>query len=407
MRPVRTLRRTKSVLNLRAAAAADAGGEEITSANAQGKFPADGALFAANLPDKMSAAEHEEFLHELLDVFGRNWVQIKQDKNGRPFAIVQFDTIEAANDVLRNGQGMVYNGRELRLEKAKVERALIITKADGSRAVTDWEAHNLLSRYGPIDMICSTDMIRKRDTALPRGQYVRFEFWLNCRDALRMFSEHYSGYRIQDAGEMKPIDREYTASGATITTGGARDDPQGDELSIYVGNLPEGTTREELIDIFQRFGNIKGINHVSQQFPEMNNCFAFIEYSTVRQAELACEAQVTIRGTKLRIEPKEYTARRRIRTAQGGPPQSPKPPPAPRPRFAWPERAETRIPTERTPIKIAPEANAALQERLAQNNLDNKAVGGNLGNQAKKGVYTPPHRRGKEGDGNDKNPYSN
>lgn len=43
-----------------------------------------------------------------------------------------------------------------------------------------------------------------------------------------------------------------------------------DQKSIYVGNLPEETTRDELEEMFLEYGNIVQVNIIKKTFREFN-----------------------------------------------------------------------------------------------------------------------------------------
>lgn len=61
------------------------------------------------------------------------------------------------------------------------------------------------------------------------------------------------------------------------------------------------------------------------------NIFGFIEFSTVAEAEAASQTEIDIHGQRIRVEPKEYSARRHTRLQPFGPT-----PPAQRSRtIAW------------------------------------------------------------------------
>lgn len=61
------------------------------------------------------------------------------------------------------------------------------------------------------------------------------------------------------------------------------------------------------------------------------NIFGFVEFSNVVEAEAAAEAEMDIRGQRIRVEPKEYSARRHTRLQPFGQSNS-----AERPRaIAW------------------------------------------------------------------------
>jgi hypothetical protein len=63
--------------------------------------------------------------------------------------------------------------------------AVIISKISGAY-ISEAEARQILSPYGAIDYICPTSAIRGRAVGMPQGIYVRFAFYLDCRDALRV-----------------------------------------------------------------------------------------------------------------------------------------------------------------------------------------------------------------------------
>jgi RNA recognition motif-containing protein len=404
------LRRVKSSEDLRADSAASAShqvaknndevkpradrGRKITPANAQGLCPPDACLFAANLEDNKSVEDHERDLLSKFGCFGECYPQIKTDRKGHEFAILQFETVEQANNALRHGQGMLINGRPLRLEKAKVERALLITDMEGKRVITEHEARSLLTHFGQIEFICTTDLIPGRPSGLPRGQYVRFMYWLDCRDAMYHFHEKYDdSYRLQLANGLEPRLVEYDQLGATIVRGLDHGASSVDRRSVFIGNLPEDASKPEVEAIFSNFGTVVMANVVKKAYPNVNNYFAFVEFSSVEEVEAACNADVTLRERKLRIEPKEYTARRKSRLTWSAAQE------VQQPRVVCPERPEPSRPRWR----LDPAAQAALAARLAGNQTTNAIISDQVANVWKdefptpKGdrsdKYTPPHRR--------------
>ncbi|ETN43360.1 uncharacterized protein HMPREF1541_02519 [Cyphellophora europaea CBS 101466] len=367
-------------------------GTEIDPSNAQGKLPPDAAIFAANLIDEMADDQLQHALHQAFDIFGKCYIQVKRDRSGHPFAIIQYETVASASQALRDGCKTIINGREVRLEKARVDRAVIITHLSRGSPVLEPEARNLLSQFGEIELIVSTDLIRGRPNSLLKGQYVRFVYWLDCRDALRGFHHITDQYRLQLATGVEPRSRITSENGTTIVTGLGRARTNIDAKSIFVGALPEDVSKTEVFDTFSQFGEIFELNIVRKRYEGSMNCFSFIEFNTPFEADNAITSDVWIRGQKLRIEPKEYSTRRGHRNPQGYPPYQSRNY-QPRPRQPDPSYAQS-------PARISPAANAALQERLAQNNLANNTIVGSYGNRAPN-IYTPPHLRG-----NGPNPYS-
>lgn len=106
-----------------------------------------------------------------------------------------------------------------------------------------------------------------------------------------------------------------------------------DQKSIFLGNLPFEVTETELCEIFSPYGTILGCDlirkpiigaayHVHRNEEYLLTCregekafnvFAFIEFSEVAEADSAAQCEVNIRKQRIRVEPKEYSARRHTR----------------------------------------------------------------------------------------------
>lgn len=63
--------------------------------------------------------------------------------------------------------------------------AVILSKRDGTY-VTEPQAHGLLAQYGPISDCIPVEASHHPDYSVPQGMYVKFAFYLDCRDALRV-----------------------------------------------------------------------------------------------------------------------------------------------------------------------------------------------------------------------------
>lgn len=93
-----------------------------------------------------------------------------------------------------------------------------------------------------------------------------------------------------------------------------------DMRSIFIGNLPLDATEQEVIEIFQTYGDVKLCNILSKPLGNRGyNVFGFVEFSTVYEARAASGANIDLRGHRIRVEPKEYSARRKARMATMGP----------------------------------------------------------------------------------------
>lgn len=168
----------------------------------------------------------------------------------------------------------------------------------------------MLDRYGPIELLGGTDRMEHPPRHnMQGGMFVKFAFYLDCQDALKAFQNQTSGYVLILAPSMEP--RLQYNRGSPVIRGFATPRSAVDQKSIFVGNLPEGTTRSDLHNLFDDFGMIVQVNVIRKVFGDdgINN-FGFVEFHTVEDAEHASHAERTFKGIKLRIEPKEYSARR-------------------------------------------------------------------------------------------------
>jgi RNA recognition motif-containing protein len=248
--------------------------------------------------------------------------------------------------------------------------AVIIFKPNGER-IFENEAREVLSQYGALDFVCSTAVLRGRSSTLPHGVYARFAFYLDCRDALKVFISpicvcliltvlqdffgHHDPkrYRIQLATGVEPILRK-TPHGSGTMKGLTPPRSATDIKSIFIGGLPEDATREDLVNMFQEYGTVVDSNVVTKIYPGNSiNVFGFVEYATSDQASAAAADEHFMGDKKLRVEPKEYSARRATRL------NTPISPPA---------RTDTPA---YTPRRITPNASRALAMRLMQNEAEN------------------------------------
>lgn len=60
--------------------------------------------------------------------------------------------------------------------------------------------------------------------------------------------------------------------------------------NIYVGNLPYGTTQEDLQDLFSQYGQIKSVHLISDKFTGRSKGFGFVEMNSDEEADQAIKA---------------------------------------------------------------------------------------------------------------------
>ncbi|EXJ54251.1 hypothetical protein A1O7_09588 [Cladophialophora yegresii CBS 114405] len=288
-----------------------------TAANAQGLFRPDALIFVANLSMRRTEEELEMTVHHAFDAYGPNHVRIHYDRNKHPYAFVQYETAEDANAAVSGAFGMVLDGRKIRIERAKAERAVILSKFDGSN-VTEAEARSILARFGPMEIVAPTTTPNRHGTGTSTGIYVRFAYYLDCRDALRLFDNHRNTYRLFIAPSLEPR-LHVGPDGRSVVRGFQQPRSAIDQKSIYVGNLPEGTNKAELEQYFSAFGHILNVNVMRKIYDgSIVNNFAFVEFAHQHEAIQAAAGERHFHGVKLRVEAKEYSARHQARVLPVG-----------------------------------------------------------------------------------------
>ncbi|KAK5079729.1 hypothetical protein LTR70_008344 [Exophiala xenobiotica] len=334
--------------------------DPITPQNAQGVLPPEACIFVAKYVKKepgkdllltsssLSVSRTDEQLeksvHDAFDQFGNCIVKVRRDRHGHPFALVQYHTIDAATQAIEGGRDLIVDDRKIRTEHAEARREYILQNADtglsigsgsvvlsrvGGGPVSKDEAHELLSRYGPIQETQPTTHADANTYGMPEGIWVKFAYYLDFKDALKAFNSTTTMHKIMEPPNLEPR----TRLGPVVVSsprGQGHRTPRSttDQKSIFVGNLPHDVTEAELLEIFSTFGHIKGCNVIRKPITggQGYNIFGFVEYSCATESERAAETEIDIRGQRIRVEPKEYSARRHTRLQHfGHPPSSERP----------------------------------------------------------------------------------
>ncbi|KKY25366.1 putative rna recognition domain-containing protein [Phaeomoniella chlamydospora] len=298
-------------------------GKEVNADNAQGILTPKACVFVANLSNQRTDEQLEESVQQIFGAHGKCYVKIRRDKNQMPFAFVQYETVEAANEAISKCRGAIIDNRPTRCEHAKVNRALYLTRHTGG-PISDAEARALLEPYGAIESTSPISIIDQHLFNLPEGIMVQFAYFQDARDA-QMALKRHEVYRVaapQAALDMRgpasilasPSPRRFRQDFSPYHRRWSNDD-----ASIFIGNLPVDVSEEQLCDKFNGFGQIQSISIVQKPTPHGDglNCFAFLSFQAPHQADAATQAKIMIKEHPLRIERKEYSNRRFRRNSYG------------------------------------------------------------------------------------------
>ncbi|RKP27951.1 hypothetical protein SYNPS1DRAFT_20664 [Syncephalis pseudoplumigaleata] len=192
---------------------------------------------------------------ELLDVkVFRDWQQ-------RPYSFVQFESKEAAMVALQESKGSLIDGRPIRVEPARVNRALFIVHKE-AREITEQEIRQLIRSYGEIETL---EILPWSANNQERGlAFVKFCY---RDDAIQA----YLGVRTS---------RTWCVDWANHAE---RLVHPNDKTSLFVGQLnPQEITEDKLYARFERYGSIAELALINRMAPRACQCIS-VQYREPRE----------------------------------------------------------------------------------------------------------------------------
>jgi len=237
------------------------------------KGPPQACLFIASLsPDTA-----EEALKAFFSNYGEVLkVKLLKDRSMRPYAFVQYKTIEQADEALQHSVNETIDGRRLRVERAKVNRTLFVAKMD--RTISGAQLREIIEEFAPVE---SVTIIKNHHTNKSKGcGFVKF---LYREDAMEAFMG------------LKNSQRKWVVEWAT-----SPNDPDSlgiDKCNLFVGGLnPAIVTKETLEQRFSAYGTLESVSVINKDTPEISgsdqatrSAYAFIRYSDPSFAATAIE----------------------------------------------------------------------------------------------------------------------
>ncbi|CAG8500760.1 7099_t:CDS:2 [Paraglomus occultum] len=228
-----------------------------------------GCLFVASL----DATKSEDHLQQSVSRHFAHWgrvlhVKVLRDWADRPYAFVQFENINDAEVALKEAHNSWINGRQIRVEKARVNRTLFVAKLNPDHV--EEEIRSILEQFGPLEEI---SIPKNFNTGRNKGcGFVKFCY---RDDAIAAFNSlrQTTTYFLEWAENLDKPPFETNEE---------------DTHSIYVGNLNENLITKELLhDRFERYGKIEDIHLVNRGRDYGKPAYAFIRFSEASSAEAA------------------------------------------------------------------------------------------------------------------------
>eukprot|EP01117_Protostelium_nocturnum_P013611 TRINITY_DN5098_c0_g1_i1.p1 TRINITY_DN5098_c0_g1~~TRINITY_DN5098_c0_g1_i1.p1 ORF type:complete len:448 (-),score=145.12 TRINITY_DN5098_c0_g1_i1:1293-2636(-) len=253
--------------------------------------PPEACLFVASLPTEVS----EESLKEFFTVEGKEPIKIKlmKDRTDRlkNYAFVQYSEVELANQAILMAVSNTFEGKKVRVERAKVNRTLFIAKME--KSISSTQLRTIVEAYGPVDNVT---IIKNHQTNKSKGcGFVKFLHREHATNA-------YNG--------LKSTQKRWIIEWAT-----SNNDPETlgiDRNNIFVGGLnPINITKEEVEKRFGAHGKIESISLVNKELEPFTDeesgevvprsAFAFIRYADPSSSALAIEQENGVEWNDRRI----------------------------------------------------------------------------------------------------------
>ncbi|RCI04500.1 hypothetical protein CU098_003021, partial [Rhizopus stolonifer] len=237
-------------------------------------------VFVASLNKELSDEDlHTSVYNHFLQWGPLSSVKVLKDWLKRPYAF----SVQDSKKAIKEAPGTILNGRSIRCEPARVNRSICLVSFNQPfhkqyiqstlSAFGDIEDMTILQPHGKFHSIVIK--YKYREDAIKAYLTLKFSDYQQINKHQRWFVEWASNM---------DTDNLYGICGNTC---------QLDKLSIFVGNLPESVTKEELHTIFGQHGSIIDLHLI--QKPNYRHrekkVFAFIKYQHEKESSQAIDHQ--------------------------------------------------------------------------------------------------------------------
>lgn len=293
----------------------ETGFQSIKDEDSQAVFPPSCCVFVANLLQSETEEALQVAVTQVFREYGSVFVKIRRDSKQMPFAFCQYTDPEHAERAIREGRGRLIKGRPCRCEKAKAHRLFFVERKYGP-TITPEEVRKILEPFGNITTCYSASNVERTALNLNEGVICEFEMYDEGQAAFAAYRNHEL-YKLHAVAGMaspskpgkNPVDNADRIWLARYEV---------DRRSIFVGNIPAGTTEDQLAEIFEPYGSIASIvlrESPSRYDAQEKFCFAFIEFrspmAVTRVIPAASKTGFTFGGKTLRIAQKDSDRRRK------------------------------------------------------------------------------------------------
>ncbi|QEU62358.1 Rim4 [Kluyveromyces lactis] len=261
-------------------------------------------IFVASLAATLSDSELNASVTKEFAKYGKIVsVKVLRDPANRPYAFVQYASDDEALNALSQAQGTTLNNRNIRCERAKVNRTVFISSSFANPLegkLTVEKVVDLMSKFGELEQVVpSRDQMYKKNyypSEVANSWFIQYAY---RDDAIRAYLQMKLNYEYMvewaqnvdvpprfnlllskaKICEKERLERERFGKQPIFI----------DNKSIFIGQLNFKVTKSLLLERFLKYGEIDNCNLIHKQ--EQLKCFAFIKYKTPASAAKALERE--------------------------------------------------------------------------------------------------------------------
>lgn len=261
-------------------------------------------IFVASLAATLTDAELNASVTKEFKKYGKIVsVKVLRDPANRPYAFVQYASDEDALNALSQAQGTTLNNRNIRCERAKVNRTVFISSnfaENLDNKLTVERVVDLMSKFGELEQVVpSRDQLYKKNyypSEVANSWFIQYAY---RDDAIRAYLQMKLNYEYMvewaqnvdvpprfnlllskaKINELEKSERERLGKQPIYI----------DNKSVFIGQLNFRVTKQLLSERFGKYGEIENCNLIHKQ--DQVKCFAFIKYKSAASAAKALERE--------------------------------------------------------------------------------------------------------------------
>jgi RNA recognition motif-containing protein len=230
-------------------------------------------------------------------------VKVLRDTSNRPYAFVQYTNELDCIRAIREGHNTILHGRKIRCEAAKVNRTIFVSALNN---ITEAVMSRRLGSFGEIEQLVATNhtgdlFFTKIKAKGSKSWFCKFAYRDDAIGAFASLTEEDT-FKVEWAQNIEAEDVRHGRHENSYESGDIVK-VKFDKFSVFIGQLIDAITEEELHVHFSFHGTIENIDLIRKP----KGTFAFIFYTEEVSAARAVEREnhSILRGKAMHVQYRE------------------------------------------------------------------------------------------------------